>query len=36
MNYSKQKINVNNFIQTKEYDINMHAKNQCMNMHEFL
>jgi hypothetical protein len=28
--------NMNNFIQAKEHDMNMHVKIQCMNMHGFL
>jgi hypothetical protein len=34
--YSEQEINMSNFVQAKEYDMNMHVKIQCMNMHGFL
>jgi hypothetical protein len=35
-NYPEQQINMRHFIQAKEYDMNMNAKIQCMNMHECL
>jgi hypothetical protein len=35
-NYSEQNINMSHFIQAKEYDMNMHAKIQFMNMHAYL
>jgi hypothetical protein len=35
-NYSEPKINMRHFIQAKEYDMNMNAKIQCMDMHGFL
>jgi hypothetical protein len=35
-NYSEQQINMRHFTQSKEYDMNVHAKIQCMNMHGFL
>jgi hypothetical protein len=31
--YSKKKINMSYFIQAKEYDMNIHAKIQCIIMH---
>jgi hypothetical protein len=34
--YSEQKLKMRYFIQAKEYDMNMHAKIKCMNMHGFL
>jgi hypothetical protein len=34
--YSKEEISMSNFLQAKEYDMNMHDKIKCMNMHEFL
>jgi hypothetical protein len=34
--YSKQKLNMTYFTQANEYDMNMHAKIQSMNMHWFL
>jgi hypothetical protein len=35
-NYSKQKIIMRSFVYANEHGMNMHAKIQCMNMHEFL
>jgi hypothetical protein len=35
-NYPEQQINMRHFIQAKEYDMNMNAKIQFMNMHECL
>jgi hypothetical protein len=35
-NYSKQKINMSYFIQSKKYDMNIHAKIQCIIMHGYL
>jgi hypothetical protein len=35
-NYYEQEINMTNFVPATEYDMNMHAKIQCMNMHEIL
>jgi hypothetical protein len=32
-NYSKQKINRSYFIQVKKYNVNVHAKIQCIIMH---
>jgi hypothetical protein len=34
--YSEQKINMSYFTPSKDYDMNMHAKIQCMHMHVFL
>jgi hypothetical protein len=35
-NYSKKEIIMSNFVQTKEYDMILYARFQCMNMHLFL
>jgi hypothetical protein len=35
-NYSEQKINMSYFVQATEYEMNMHAKFQYLNMHRFL
>jgi hypothetical protein len=34
--YYKQKINTRNFVPATEYDMNLHAKIQCLKMHRFL
>jgi hypothetical protein len=35
-NYSKQKLNMKNFKQAKEYDMNTYAKIQGLNLHNLL
>jgi hypothetical protein len=35
-NYSKQKINMSNFVLATENDVHMYAKIQCENIHRFL
>jgi hypothetical protein len=35
-NYSKQEINMSDFVQFTEHDMHMYAKIQCENVHIFL